>query len=388
MPSKRVRLAERRRAVGLSQEGLAQLLGVERSTVGRWESAETDPQAWVRPKLAQALKIAPSGLQQLLDDVVFVGRRPNERMAYLLDHPASADLVAVAYLRERIRQLDESYDEIPSAVLLGSAGQIHGQVSYLREHARDSNVRLALFEVEAESAIFLGQVVWDATQRRDQLGPAAYFDEAIHAARQIMDPTGEAYAILRKTYIALYGERNPDKGVKLAEHAAALANLRSPSLTGLSLLHLAEGHAMAGSLKRCETALQNAETQFDRVDDSDVAAGYYTIDEFNRLAGSCYLFLGHPDRAEPVLRATVDALCGKTKRQAIALSNLTLSLVRQHKLDEAAATMHQAIDAVERTRGGAGLNLIFSASRELRRWRDEPWVHEIDDRLIALMASV
>ncbi|HEV3169352.1 MAG TPA: helix-turn-helix transcriptional regulator [Actinocrinis sp.] len=388
MPSKRVRLAQFRRAVGLSQEGLAHVLGVERSTVGRWESAETDPQPWVRPKLAQALKIAPSDLQTLLEDVVFVGRKPDERMTYLLEHPASADLVAVGHLRERIHQLDKSYDEVPSAALLGPAGQVHGQVSYLREHARDSHVRRVLLGVESESAIFMGQVIWDASQRRDQAGPYAHFDEAIQAARQIRDPAGEAYATLRKSYIALYGEKNAGKGVDLAEQSAALASVHSPSLAGLSLLHAAEGHAMRGNVKDCESALLNAETQLDRVDECDVAAGSYTVDEFNRLAGSCYLFLGQPDRAEPVLRDTVSAHSGKTKRQAIALSNLTLSLVRQRKLDEASATMHKAIDAVERTRGGAGLNLVFSAGRELRRWRNEPWVHDIDDRLIALMASV
>jgi hypothetical protein len=144
---------------------------------------------------------------------------------------------------------------------------------------------------------------------------------------------------------------------------------------------------MTGDLERCETALMRAETQFDRLGESDIAAGYYTMDDFNRLAGSCYLFLGQADRAEPVLRAAIGELSGKSKRQAIALSNLTLSLVHQRKLDEASATMHQAIDAVEHTRGGAGLNLVFSAGRELRRWRNEPWVHDIDDRLLALMAA-
>jgi hypothetical protein len=47
-----------------------------------------------------------------------------------------------------------------------------------------------------------------------------------------------------------------------------------------------------------------------------------------------------------------------------------------------------AIDAVELTRGGGGLNIVFQAGRELRPWRSEPWVQDINDRLLALMAAM
>lgn len=145
---------------------------------------------------------------------------------------------------------------------------------------------------------------------------------------------------------------------------------------------------MTGATTECEAALRKAEDQFDRIHPDDVAAPYYTPNEYNRLVGSCYLFLGLPERAEPILRMTTRALAAKKKSQAIALGNLTLALIRQGKLDEAAVTMHRTIDAVELTRGGGGLNLAFSAGRELRQWRQEPWAQEINDRLLALMAAI
>lgn len=387
MAAKRIRFAQRRKSAGYSQERLAERLGIERSTVGRWETGETEPQPWIRPKLAAALKITADELHALIEDVV-VQAEPSDRITYALEHPSSVDLIAVAYLHERIRQLDESYDRAPSTALLGPAGQVHGQVSYLRENATGPRVRKALFEVEAESATFMGQLVWDVSQRRDHEGPITYLDEAVTAAQQIRDPCTEAYAILRKAFVALYGEKDPLKGLSLAQEAAQVARSASPSLTGLSLLHVAEGHAMSADLKACEHALQDAEAQFDRVDADDIAAPYYTVNEFTRLAGSCYLFLDRPDRAEPILRTTVDALAAKKKSQAIALGNLTLALIRQGKADEAATTMHRTIDTVELTRGGGGLNLAFAAGRELRPWRQEPWVQEINDRLLALMAAI
>ncbi|MFD2414838.1 helix-turn-helix transcriptional regulator [Amycolatopsis pigmentata] len=388
MTTKRVRLVQRRKSAGYTQEKLAERLGVERSTVLRWERAESEPQPWVRPKLAAALGASLDELQALLDDVTVVQTQPNDRMSYVLEHPSSADLVTVGYLHERIHQLDEQYDRTPSTALLGPAGQLHGQVKFVRENVANPRVRKALFEVEAESATFMGQLVWDVSQRRDHAAPITYLDDAVAAARQVRDPYTEAYAVLRKAFVALYGEKDPRKGLTLAGEGAEIAKVVSPSLTGLNLLHVAEGHAMTGDLTTCEEALKRAEAQLDRADADDIAASAYTINEFNRLAGSCYLFLGLPDRAEPILRATARALAAKQKSQAIALGNLALSLIRQGKLDEAAATMHGTIDAVEMTRGGGGLNLAFAAGRELRQWRHESWVQDINDRLLALIAAI
>jgi transcriptional regulator with XRE-family HTH domain len=59
-------LADRRKAVGLSQDGLAQKLGVERSTVVRWEAGKRAPQPWVRPLLAESLQISGDQLEDLL----------------------------------------------------------------------------------------------------------------------------------------------------------------------------------------------------------------------------------------------------------------------------------------------------------------------------------
>ncbi|TMR07415.1 helix-turn-helix transcriptional regulator [Actinomadura soli] len=388
MASKRVRLAQRRKSAGFTQERLAERLGVERSTIVRWETAETEPQPWVRPKLATALKVTAEELQAMLDDVTITQAKPSERMSYVLEHPSSVDLVAVAFLHERIRQLDEQYDKAPSTALLGPAGQVHGQVKFLRENVTNPRVRRALFEVEAESATIMGQLVWDVSQRRNHEASITYLDEAIAAARQARDACTEAYAVLRKSFVALYGDKDPHKGVALAAEAAKVAAPVSPSLTGLGLLHVAEGHAMSGEVRACEEALKKAEAQLHRVSTQDLAAEYYTINEFNRLSGSCYLFLGLPERAEPILRSTARALAPKKKSQAIALGNLTLSLVRQGKLDEAETTMHRTIDAVELTRGGGGLNLAFAAGRELRPWRQEPWVQDVNDRLLALMAAI
>ena len=65
MASARPRLAQRRKTLGYTQESLATALGIERTTVVRWERGETQPQAWQWPRLATILRITDSALQEM-----------------------------------------------------------------------------------------------------------------------------------------------------------------------------------------------------------------------------------------------------------------------------------------------------------------------------------
>jgi transcriptional regulator with XRE-family HTH domain len=310
-----------------------------------------------------------------------------ERLRYVLKHPASADFVTIAHLRQQVEQLDEQYVHLPSTALLADAGQYLGQVRFLATHAARSRVRRELYAVEAEAAILMGQLVWDASQRRDHASARTYLDQAITAARQVRDPVSEGLALLRKAMVALYGEKNPNEGLALAQLAAATTEQVSAVLTGLALLHMAEAHAMLGELPACETALAAAETHLGRIDDMDAAIDLYSETQLGRMAGSCYLFLEDSRRAQGLLEATASSLSDGSKSQAIVLGNLALALIRQRNLDEAAGRLHEAIDVIEQNWGGGGLNILFEAGRELRPWRALPVVQGIHDRMLTLMAS-
>lgn len=74
MTAKREQLVQRRKALGLTQETLAELLSVERSTVNRWERGESEPAPWIQPKLAKALRVSAERLAELLADTGAVSR--------------------------------------------------------------------------------------------------------------------------------------------------------------------------------------------------------------------------------------------------------------------------------------------------------------------------
>lgn len=390
MSGKRLRLARQRRAMGMTQEELAAAvgLGTDRSTIYRWESGEITPPARKQPRLARALGVSPTELADLLTSEVDPNLPSSRgRAGHALRSPNSADPVTVESLWQEVRGLDERYDWTPSTSLLADTGQALGQIGFLARNGGDGALRRDLFAAEATAATLMGQLVWDASQRRDHRTARQYFEQATAAAREIDSPTAEGHALLRTSYLALYGERDPIEGLRLTEQTVEVARSASKVLTGLAQLHSAEAHAMLGDTRRCESALAGAECSLGGARATDGAAHLFSETRFDRLAGSCYLFLGDHRRAQCILDSAAQAMTAQSKSRAIVLGNLSLAYLHQRDLDAAAASLHDAIDVLEATRGGGGLNVVSDAVRKLRRWRGEPVVQDIYDRLFSLMTT-
>ena len=79
-----------RLAAGYTQESFAEQLGVDRSTVGRWERGTQSPQPWQRPDLAAALDIDLEELDDLL-------RRTNQRHAAAIKDTAGSGFGSLAW---------------------------------------------------------------------------------------------------------------------------------------------------------------------------------------------------------------------------------------------------------------------------------------------------
>jgi transcriptional regulator with XRE-family HTH domain len=104
---KRLRLIQRRKALGYTQEQLAGQLGCERTTVIRWERAETEPQPWLRPRLAQALQVTSGELARLLADVADV---PGQRDGFTLVTSVPLDFSLSAAFTVRVMEGFSAHD--------------------------------------------------------------------------------------------------------------------------------------------------------------------------------------------------------------------------------------------------------------------------------------
>jgi transcriptional regulator with XRE-family HTH domain len=182
-------LTDRRKAEGFSRESLAFAVGVAEKTVGKWERNEATPEPLNQPRLAKALRLTT----QKLIDLLNADGEPEvqdglDRVEWALVNPSQADFETVARLRNHVVELGERYDRERSTALLAEAGQLLGQVRFLRQHAQRYGVKRDLLAAEAEAATLMGQFAWDASQRRDHLEARKHFDRAAEAAREINDP--------------------------------------------------------------------------------------------------------------------------------------------------------------------------------------------------------
>jgi tetratricopeptide (TPR) repeat protein/transcriptional regulator with XRE-family HTH domain len=125
--ARRDRLARRRKSLGLTQDDLAALLGVQRSTVVRWERGVTQPAPWLRPRLARALKVSPERTQELLAGAESARPRdapetvPRQLPAAVPDFTGrEAELTALT------RMLDKAETGGPGTVVISAIGGTAG----------------------------------------------------------------------------------------------------------------------------------------------------------------------------------------------------------------------------------------------------------------------
>ncbi|MFE9658342.1 helix-turn-helix transcriptional regulator [Micromonospora sp. NPDC006431] len=151
MALKRHRLCQRRKALGYSQERLAGILGVERSTVVRWENAETDPQPWHRSRIASALGVTLEQLDDMLVDVSVAAHR-GQAMGDDARDPASA--AARPELLSGLRAFLTSYLAAPArpAQSLVEVRRAVGRVHSLYQRASYTSAARLLPDVLGQAA--------------------------------------------------------------------------------------------------------------------------------------------------------------------------------------------------------------------------------------------
>ncbi|WP_202806540.1 helix-turn-helix transcriptional regulator [Kribbella catacumbae] len=191
-------LAERRKAVGLSQGELATTLGIERSTVVRWEAGKTAPLPWVRPALAEALQVSGDQLDDLLrtdteggeavDRRAFAGLATALALAPLTRsrHGSQIGATQVRQLRARtarLRRLDDHLGGMDTYAVytseMAATERLIKNASYSGATAR------TLTGVLAEQAQMAGWAAFDAGRLADS---RRHYRKALLAARESGDP--------------------------------------------------------------------------------------------------------------------------------------------------------------------------------------------------------
>jgi hypothetical protein len=311
-----------------------------------------------------------------------------ERLAWVLKHPRSVDLPTVAYLREQTVGLFKQNEAVASSTsLLPQAAQQLEQVTLLREHALLGRVRQELCRVEAQAATLMGRLVWDVSGQHDHATAARYYDQALAAASNVKEGWVEALPRTFQRFLPVYtANQDPKTGLEFAERAVARAGDGSSHVVaGWSSAFAAEAHALLGEERKARLLLDRADSHLSRVAADDPMFGVFAREQLGGFVGACHLHLRDPRGALLALQESVQRLgAGKEKHKSVILGDVSTALVLQGDPEQASAVLHQAIELVELTGSAAGKRRVFTAGRHLGPWRNELFVQEVQDRLLAL----
>ncbi|MFD2398514.1 multiprotein-bridging factor 1 family protein [Prauserella oleivorans] len=217
---RRQELAARREAMGFTQESLAQKLGVEASTVGRWERGTLTPQPWRRPRIASELKLSLAELDALLNPSTSgaapadatISRRDVMRDTALLTGTvlahrwlpagtvaeASSDGAALQGLPSTtaaVTRLHETYQAARYAEVAGALSTVADAITALMSTSQGQERRQALI-LRCSAAVVEAKL---ATKTGDGAAARVAAERAKAAADDADDPFGQAAAAYQMT---------------------------------------------------------------------------------------------------------------------------------------------------------------------------------------------
>jgi hypothetical protein len=311
-----------------------------------------------------------------------------ERFVWVLKHPRGVDLQSVAYLRAQALDLIKQNEAMASSTsLLPQAAERVEQVTLLREHAPLGRVRQELYRVETQAATLMGRLVWDVSGQHDHATAARYYDQAIAAASNVKEGWTEAFPRMFQRFNPVSaGTMDLRTGLELAERASTRAQDGSSHvIAGWSLAFTAEAHALLGEERKAKLSLDRADFHLSKAAADDPMFGVFARNQLGGFVGACHLHLHDPRGAQLALQESAQRLgAGKEKHKSVILGDVSTALVLQGDPEQASAVLHQAIDLVELTGSAAGKRRVFAAGRQLGPWHNEPFVQQVQDRLLAL----
>ncbi len=433
MTLRRHELSQRRKAVGFTQESFAECLGVERSTVVRWEAGDTEPLPWTRPKMARALQVSVDQIAELLDaplrrTVTYERVATYEGVARL-----HAPSVGTASLSTSASMRNVALDAAHSSALLRASVETPGISNHTLMQVRNQLYRLA---TDYALTSDLGPTLHDLVVLRDLLcTTAATRQHHLSDTRDLYVLIGVACALLASVSHDL---SEPRAGLTQAATAETFAELsgnralltwvyctkamitswwgtpndvlhhtakaRAVGAVGIAAIRLAglEARALAQLGRRAEAAavLHAAEDRRAAVGEHDGLREFGEVFTFplarqHYYNAATYLYLGDWTVVELEASSVIDLYgtptAGRTWPVTLTLSRIYQSQARLqvHGPDEARDALQPVFD----TPAGQRLPQIVQALNALRHQLQSrtfaalPEARDLDEAIVSFQSS-
>ncbi len=397
MAAKRHRLAQRRKALGFTQEGLAERLDVDPTTVRRWESGKTEggPQPWLQPQLARCLQVSAEQLEELLNEPVTVDGEPSALNVDEQQHVEAAladarryfDGPVVDYFRHQLDTCMADDGELGSMKTLPT---VLGLLRAIEQHGREvqPTVRRELLSFGACGAEFAGWLYRDVD---DPVRAGFWYDRATEWAQEAGDFPMQGYVLLKKSQMA-YDARDPLRVSTLAQ-AAQDGPWQLPTRVRAEVtLQEALGMAMLGEpLPTVERKLDDARQLLAQATTDHEEAGllgaYFNDSTLLLRKASSFTEAGRPGRAAVVFGDVLANASLSRRDTGYFRARRAAALALSGEPDEAARVGLASVDVAIATNSLRTLRVLAEVVRALTPWNGRPAVRELCDAMVATQAA-
>ncbi len=222
-----------------------------------------------------------------------------------------------------------------------------------------------------------------AFETRDDPTSVALYDAAEQAAERISDQRRLAAVRTSRAMVALHSTGDVALARRHARTATVAAHRSAvPTVQARAHAVLAEVTARSGRPPDAHRELARARAAIEQASTDDPLRSFDTA-RLDGFEGVCALHAGRAQDAHDRLDGSRAALTAG--RDAVQLGIVTADLALSHlRLGDAEACtdlLHRAVDLAAATGGRVPERRVAHVRRRLDPWRDEPFVHDIDDHI-------
>ncbi|MFI0446854.1 hypothetical protein [Actinomadura sp. 6N118] len=324
--------------------------------------------------------------------LAYLGAPLRTGLAAALAKPESLDLAVVDGLRAASDAVNVQIGSVPFVRLHLAQAAIVDACRHLLRGEHRNEVRTGLQRAASRAYALAARISFET---HDDEAARRLYEDAVIAAGPAA-PSQRALIRSSQTMVVYYSTGDLGQARQIADLAVTDAR------RGPSMLMRARAHALQAEMaargepsqhRHAHAALHSAWHDLDSDTSDDPMDGVFSKGRLRGFEGVCGIFLGNADAAAQQLDQSVKTLTRPRDavQRAIVLTDHALARIRAGgagSAEAAAHQLHECVDLTAGTRARVPAQRLQQARLELRPWRREAFVADLDDHILTALIGV
>ncbi|MEV5481841.1 MULTISPECIES: hypothetical protein [Streptomyces] len=321
-----------------------------------------------------------------LDLLALLGPQARTTLATALADPGRADEALLDVMSTGVSDVNREVGSLPFVRLqLLLAPVVESCRRLLLADTVPAPLMPGLWTVAAQAYTLAGRLAFET---RDDAASHSLYTAATEAAGKIGMPWRRAMVHMSHALVTLYSTPGLESARRLVD--AAVRDARA----GDSTIVRARAHALQAEItaragrehaeRQARAALSLSWYDLDGDHSGDPSVSSFSAAHLRGFEGVTSLYVGDAAAAHDEFARSAAALTRPREQvqRAIVTSDQALARLRLGDPQAAAALLHECADAASATGGRVATIRLRRARHELRPWRREDWVADLDDHMI------